>query len=448
MNRIWIPQPVHMVLNRLEQAGFAAYIVGGCVRDSLHGLCPHDWDVCTAATPAQMHQILQDFALYDTGLPHGTITAVIEHMPIEITTFRTEGNYSDGRRPDTVTFVTDITLDLSRRDFTINAMAYSPLHGICDPFDGQADLAKGILRCVGDADIRFTEDGLRILRALRFAAVYGFTIAPQTAQALHRQANRLTQIAAERLQKELLRLLCGAYVGTVLREYRDIIACFCPEISPMFDFAQYNAHHLYDVWEHTIRAVEQIPATPVLRMAMLLHDAGKPATFTKDENGVGHFYGHPKISAQIAKQLLSRLRFPKQMQEEIVLLVDYHDRPLADNPRLLRRQLSRIGEHAIRQLLAVKKADCVGQGTHRNHIRNLLETEALLNQVLQENICYQPNRLAVNGYDLMTLGLQGKQIGEMQRTLFAYVLENPQDNQKTTLLCLAKQALERNYNTL
>ncbi len=443
MNNISLPCAVAEILDRLEGAGFATYVVGGCVRDQLRGQPPHDWDVCTAATPAQMHAVLSDMRLIDTGLQHGTVTAISDGMPIEITTFRTESGYSDGRRPDKVQFIDDVTQDLARRDFTIGAMAYSPTRGLCDPFGGQQDLAQNTLRCVGDADARFTEDALRILRALRFAATDGFQITPETASSLHRQAPHLSQIAPERLREELLRLLCGRFAGQVLRTFRAILTPICPELAAMFDFQQHNAHHLFDVWEHTVRMVEQIPALPVLRMAALLHDSGKPASFTMGTNGVGHFYGHAKESVVLAELLLTRLRFPNQLQADILFLVEQHDRPLGDNPRLIRRRLSRIGEHRFRQLLAVKKADCVGQGTHRENITGLLETETLLEQVLEYENCTQPVQLAVNGNHMLTLGLQGADIGKMLRLLFAHVLEKPEDNDPQILLNFAQHALER-----
>ncbi len=444
MNPISLPRAVAVILDKLERAGFATYVVGGCVRDQLRGQTPHDWDVCTAATPAQMHAVLTDTRLVDTGLQHGTVTAIVDGLPIEITTFRTESEYSDGRRPDAVQFITDVTQDLARRDFTIGAMAYSPTRGLCDPFGGQQDLAQNTLRCVGDADTRFTEDALRILRALRFAATDGFQITSDTVSALHRQAPRLAHMAPERLREELLRLLCGRFAGQVLRTFRKILAVICPELAAMFDFQQHNAHHLFDVWEHTVRMVEQVPAVPVLRMAALLHDSGKPASFTMGTNGVGHFYGHAKESLVLAAQLLPRLRFPNALQADILFLVEQHDRPMGDSPRLIRRRLSRIGEPRFRQLLAIKKADCVGQGTHPENIRALLETELLLEQVLEYEHCTQPVQLAVNGNHMLALGLQGAAIGNMLQLLFAHVLEKPEDNHPQILLHLAQHAIERN----
>ena len=272
-----LPEHAAHAIRRLERAGFEAWAVGGCVRDSLRGVPPHDWDLCTSASPAQMQAVFADARVLTTGLKHGTLTVLTDGGPLEITTYRTEGGYSDGRHPDGVRFVTDIREDLARRDFTVGAMAWHPERGLCDPFGGQTDLKNGVLRAVGDADTRFQEDALRILRGLRFASKLGFAIEPETAAAMRRQVHRLDCIAAERIREELTGLLCGRYVQRTLMAYADLITSALPELAPMQGCQQQNPHHLYDVWEHTVRAVGQVPAEPVLRWAMLLHDSGKPA---------------------------------------------------------------------------------------------------------------------------------------------------------------------------
>lgn len=436
-----LPTPVIEVLQRLEHAGFAAYVVGGCVRDALLGVTPHDYDICTAAPPAAVGQALDGIAVYDTGLKHGTVTAVYNHMPIEITTFRTESQYSDCRRPDSVQFVDDITLDLARRDFTICAMAYSPAHGFCDPFHGQQDLQAGILRCVGSADLRFTEDALRILRGMRFMAQLGLKAEPMTALAMQQQMSRLQHISAERIFAELTRMLCQPHIGYVLRQYACILFYILPELAPMWHLDQQNPHHKYDVWEHTVRAVEQVPPESVLRLAMLLHDAGKPATKTIDAQGIGHFYNHPKISHQITDAILTRLRCDNETKAAVLDLVLRHDRPLGDNPRQIRRTLAKIGQLRFRQLLMIKKGDCVGQGTSPTRIGALLETEALLNEAVQS--CFSLRGLAVNGRDMLELGLTGEQVGQMLQSLFAHVIEQPKDNTREQLLAYAQRQLEK-----
>lgn len=445
MRKITPPAPARRALDALEAAGFPAYLVGGCVRDSLRGLPPHDWDICTAATPAQTRAALEDeFSVFDTGLQHGTVTAVRAHVHLEITTFRTEGAYADGRRPDTVTFVRRVEDDLSRRDFTVNAMAWSPSRGLVDPCGGRADLDAGILRCVGDADLRLQEDALRIVRALRFAARTGFVIADGTVQAMRRHAALLDRISCERLCGELSLMLCGRYAGRVLRAYPDILAQFCPELRPMFGFDQHNPHHLYDVWEHTVRAVEAVPDDLTLRLAALLHDSGKPPAFTRDARGVGHFYGHPAVSVTLARQMLTRLRFDHETRENVCTLVEYHDRPFGPDASRLRRRLSRLGEAQVRRMLMLKKADCVGQETHPENIAALCRLEALLGVILAEAQCVTLAQLAVNGHDLLALGMRGREIGRTLRALLAHVLQHPDDNQKAHLLTLARQMPDEN----
>ena len=271
-----LPEHAAHAIRRLERAGFEAWAVGGCVRDSLRGVEPHDWDLCTSASPAQMQAVFADARVLTTGLRHGTLTVLTDGGPLEITTYRTEGGYSDGRHPDGVRFVTDIREDLARRDFTVGAMAWHPERGLCDPFGGQTDLKNGVLRAVGDADTRFQEDALRILRGLRFASKLGFAIEPETAAAMRRQVHRLDCIAAERIREELTGLLCGRYVQRTLMAYADLITSALPELAPMQGCQQQNPHHLYDVWEHTVRAVGQVPAEPVLRWAMLCTTAASP----------------------------------------------------------------------------------------------------------------------------------------------------------------------------
>lgn len=440
MTRIKLPEAVARAIADLENAGYPAYAVGGCVRDGLRGIPPHDWDICTAARPEQTRAALADgFSVLDTGLKHGTVTAVRDHLHIEITTYRVEGSYTDGRRPDEVVFVDSIEEDLARRDFTVGAIAYSPSRGLCDPFGGQKDLAAGILRCVGDPDARFLEDALRIARAMRLSSEHGFKIEADTAAAMRRNMRALDQIARERLYTELTRLLCGRYAGRVLRRDRDVIAQILPELQPMFDLSQQNRHHNYDVWEHTVRAVEQVPGTPLLRWAMLLHDSGKPACKTVDELGIGHFKGHPKVSRAVADSITRRLKFSGELRQNVLLLVEQHDVPLAETPKMLRRRLAQMGEDRVRDLLSIKKGDVIGQGTGPQDIAWLAGMERMLCEVLRENQCFSLKQLAANGCDMMALGLRGSQIGGMLNALLHHVLDHPQDNEKQTLLALARR---------
>ena len=436
-----LPEHAARAIAQLEQAGFEAWAVGGCVRDSLRGAEPHDWDLCTSAFPAEMQAVFADERVLTTGLKHGTLTVLTPDGPLEITTYRTEGGYSDGRHPDGVHFVRDIREDLSRRDFTVGAMAWHPERGLCDPFGGRKDLENGVLRAVGDADTRFEEDALRILRGLRFAAKLGFAIEPETVSAMRRQVKRLDCIAAERIRDELTGLLCGRYVQRTLMQYADLIAAALPELAPMQGCQQQNAHHLYDVWEHTVRAVGQVPAVPALRWAMLLHDSGKPACKTVDEQGVGHFRGHPKASLALSRELLPRLRFSSTDTERILLLVERHDAPLGDTEKLVRRSLSRIGEARFRDLLAVKKGDAVGQGTSRDSVAQLWRTEELLNRVLAQEQCFSLRQLEVNGRDMQSLGLCGAAIGEMLQYLLDAVIDGQTANEREALLALAQERM-------
>lgn len=308
---IAIPQNVLDILRALNERGHEAYVVGGCVRDSLLGRTPTDWDVTTSALPeetAGIFDALGGYTVAKTGLAHGTLTIIKEHCPVEITTYRVDGAYSDARHPDAVRFTRSLREDLSRRDFTINAMAYHPDVGLVDYFSGRADLEARRICCVGDPDKRFGEDALRILRALRFASVLEFSLEKMTGESLHRQAFLLRQIAAERIAAEMNKLLCGPATFPVLMEYPDVFEVILPELSPMRDHPQYNAYHKYDIYEHTMRAVQAAPPLSVLRWVLLLHDSGKPSCFTRDAEGVGHFYGHPAVSAQITGEVLRRMK--------------------------------------------------------------------------------------------------------------------------------------------
>ena len=431
---IVIPAPAQQVLEQLHSSGFAAFVVGGCVRDSLLGRAPGDWDITTAARPEQVHEALAGLTVLDTGLKHGTVTAVVDGHRLEITTFRTEGTYSDHRRPDSVTFANTIQEDLSRRDFTVNAMAFSPKTGLIDPFGGQNDLKNGVLRAVGDPEKRFDEDALRILRGLRFAARLGFVIEEQTARAMFAQKHLLTELAVERVQAELLPLLCAPGAVTVLRQYREIFAVILPEIIPMFDFDQQNKHHLYDVWEHTLHTLEHIAPQHDLRLVMLLHDCGKPARFTVDFRGDGHFYGHAYESAHRAEAALTRLRCEKDLIQRVTRLIAFHDHDILNSEKSLLRWLRKIGERDLRDLLAIKIADNLGQHPRYLRVDRFKATLTSLDALLQKQPCFDRSGLAVTGRDLLALGLQGPEIGAALDKLVEAVIEGRVPNEKERLL--------------
>ena len=438
-----IPKSVQEVLEILTAAGHEAWCVGGCVRDTLLGRTPEDWDVTTSALPEETMALFGRRAL-PTGLRHGTVTVRTAQGGVEVTTFRCDGTYHDHRRPDAVTFTRSLEEDLKRRDFTVNAMALGLDEAIRDPFCGRDDLAAGILRCVGEPDKRFDEDALRILRALRFSAVLGFAIEEKTAAGIHRNQGLLNDIAAERIQVELLKLLCGKNVLSVLRAYPDVIGVFWPEVLPMVGFDQRNHHHCYDVWEHTIHAVAAVPPEPELRCAALLHDIGKPATFTVDENGVGHFRGHAAVSEELADGMLRRLKCATDFRETVVRLVEWHDRDIPRTDKAVRRALGKLGERDLRRLIALKRADNLAQSpTYFGRQRELDKGEAILNRLLAEDACFSLKQLAVNGKDLTEMGLSGPIVGQVLNTLLNWVIDGDVPNEREALL---KTAAELHLN--
>ena len=438
---VTMPAGAAFVLQRLKENGFQGYVVGGCVRDSLLGRAPKDWDICTDALPEEMQRVFRDQHVIETGLKHGTLTVMYDHEPYEVTTFRVDGEYTDHRHPDEVRFVKNVVDDLARRDFTVNAMAWNPQSGLVDAFGGQEDLRAGVIRCVGEADRRFGEDALRIMRALRFASVYGFDIEAETAAAVHLLKDTLRDVAAERIRVELAKLLCGQGAGKMLREYADVFFAILPQLAPMHGFDQRTPYHAYDVWEHTVRAVENAPSTETLRLTLLLHDAGKPAAFTVDEQGVGHAHGHHRLSAEIAAEVLAYLRLDNATRDRILMLVEHHDWPLSTERTLLKRRLNRLGEEALYQLIEVQRADALGKGTEAaaDVEARTEELRLALTALLAERPCVTLRDMAVNGRDLMAEGIaHGRQLGETLNWLLAEVLNERLPNEREALLSAAR----------
>ena len=435
-----IPERVMQILEKLESAGYEAWCVGGAVRDILLGREPGDWDVTTNALPQAVLELFAPHAV-PTGLQHGTVT-VGGGRGVEITTYRRDGEYLDNRRPESVEFTSSLQEDLARRDFTINAIAMDRRGNLSDPWGGRDDLAAGIIRAVGEPALRFGEDALRIMRGLRFASRLGFAIEQQTSEAIHRCAPLLKNIAVERLNVEMTGLLCGDHAARVLLEYPDVLGVFMPEILPCVGFDQKSKYHIYDVWEHTARAVESVENDPVLRWTMLLHDLGKPDTFSVDENGTGHFYGHFRESVVKAKAIMERLRFDNRSKQQILTLVERHDSILALTDRAVRRNLSRYGEETLRLLLKVKRADNL---THAPEYRGRMELidqwEQLLNVELASGNCFSLAQLAVKGNDLMAIGIQGKTIGETLNELLSQVIDEKLPNDKAVLIEYVKEKL-------
>ncbi len=433
-----LPEKVLYCLNALERAGFEAYVVGGCVRDALLGLTPHDYDMCTSATPEQIAQVFSSHRLVRSGEIHGTIGVILEDEVFEITTFRTEGGYSDSRHPDWVEFVTDLNADLARRDFTVNAMAYAPDWGYIDPWGGQRDLHHRILRTVGDGAVRFQEDPLRILRGVRFAVCYGLTPDPSTQKAMLDQAYLMDNLARERVFSELCKLIVRVNAQDLLR-YAPIITQVIPELEASVGFDQHSPHHAHDVYTHIALTVQSVPDELPLRLAALLHDAGKPQVFSQDETGRGHFYEHAKVSARIAEQVLLRLKAPTALCSQVVFLVERHMTPLEPERKLLLRRLSAYGEEGVRWLLSLQRADFCSKGVDNGEAAYFDQIETLLNEICAEAPCLTAKDLAVHGDDLLSLGLEpGPHIGEGMRFLLQQVLDDILPNTREALMDAAR----------
>ncbi|MCC8155919.1 MAG: HD domain-containing protein [Oscillospiraceae bacterium] len=431
-----LPRQVEQALARLSATGYDAYIVGGCVRDGLMGVPPGDYDIASNARPEEVARVFADARVIETGAKHGTVTVRIDGMPLEITTFRHDGAYSDGRRPDAVTFVPDVTEDLFRRDFTVNAMAYRPERGLLDPCGGREDIAARVIRCVGAPETRFREDALRILRALRFAAVLDFSIEPETARALCACRALLSHVSAERCAAELCKLLCGRAVRRVLLEYTDVLGVVLPELLPMQGFQQHSPYHIYDVLEHSAASVEHIPAIPVLRLAALLHDVGKPETFSQDADGTGHFYDHARRSAVLADAALGRLRLDNATRERVVTLIRWHDVPLTDTDKAVRRMLAKLSPEVFFQLLALKRADNAAKcPTLQERFAFYDRVEARAKDILARQDCFSLKRLAVNGDDLIAAGMRpGRAVGAALQGLLNAVMDGRVANERAALL--------------
>lgn len=437
-----LPQKVRVILDTLTAAGFEAYAVGGCIRDSILGKKPKDWDITTSAKPDQVKALFPK--TIDTGILHGTVTVLMGREGFEVTTYRIDGKYEDSRHPTEVTFTPNLFEDLKRRDFTINAMAYSHTDGLVDAFDGIGDLRRGVVHCVGDARQRFGEDALRMMRAVRFAAQLGFTIEEETYAAICAMSSDLSRISAERISAELLSLLLSNHPQEMRTLYQTgITGVILPEFDAMMVTEQNNPHHRYTVGEHTIRALCCTEADKVLRLTMLLHDVAKPVCRTTDENGIHHFHGHPKCGCEMARKILRRLKFDNDTIARVCRLVAGHD----DNPPLteksIRRAIVRIGTSAYPDIFAVKRADILAQSEWKRtqKLEYLSQYEAYYHRIKAAGQCLTLKELAVNGSDLIALGIpQGQEIGQVLKALFEIVLEDPSKNTKEYLLAQINRA--------
>ncbi len=442
MKAMFLPENVLNCMQLLQREHFKAYAVGGCVRDALLGLKPHDYDLCTDATTEDMVRLFADYTLVRSGEKHGTIGVVVDGDVIEITTFRTEGGYRDSRHPDWVKFVSNVEEDLARRDFTVNAMAYNPSQGYVDPFGGEEDLKNGILRTVGNPTERFSEDALRILRGVRFAVRYCLTVDPETRAAMENLAPTMEKLAKERIFDELCKLL-PLVTAEDLLTFAPILTAVLPELAPCVGFLQHNPHHLYDVYTHTAHVVESTSPSLTLRWAALLHDCGKPETFFLDENGRGHFHGHAQAGAKMAEDALLRLKAPNALRERVVFLIEQHMTTLSPDKRVLRRWLGKHGKDAIFELLALQEADFCSKGVvGETDTFELLPK--LLDVVLAEQACLQIKDLQADGRDLQAIGFPA---GPLMGKCLAYLLEQVQDenisNEKDALLASAADFLAK-----
>ncbi|MBE5933597.1 MAG: CCA tRNA nucleotidyltransferase [Lachnospiraceae bacterium] len=448
MDRLHMPAGAEYIIDQLNKNGYEAYIVGGCVRDSLLGKKPNDWDITTSATPYQVKEIFR--RTIDTGIQHGTVTVMLDRRShdyaFEVTTYRVDGKYEDHRRPTEVTFTACLEEDLKRRDFTINAMAYNHEKGVVDIFGGQQDLANGIIRAVGVAEERFEEDALRILRAVRFAAQLGFEIDQQTSKAMTKLAENLRFISAERIQVELTKLITSKHPDRLVEAYNlGITKVVLPEFDAMMETNQDNPHHLYNVGIHTIKVMENVPPTQILRYTALLHDVAKPITKTLDEDGVGHFYGHQAKGADMAKDILKRLKLDNHTIDETCLLIREHDFSLhGTNIRTFRRFLNRLGIERFEDFLTIKKADMVGQSDYNKDVRQgyVDDMIAMYEQVKEENQCIKMSDMAIKGKDLIDMGISpGKEMGNILKALFEKVLDDPELNNKEKLIKLVEEKM-------
>ena len=437
---MFLPEKVKKIISMLEESGFEAFVVGGCVRDSLLGKEPTDYDITTSALPEETKEVFKNEHVIETGIKHGTVTVLMEGEPFEITTFRIDENYLDNRRPEKVLFTRSLEEDLARRDFTINAMAYSEKTGIIDVFGGVSDLEHGIIKTVGEADTRFNEDALRIMRVLRFSSVLGFEIEEKTAFSVFKNRKLLKNISAERIFSELKKLICGKDAQKVLFEHCEAVFEIIPELSVLKGFDQHHFRHHLDAFEHTLAVLENVPPVPELRLAALFHDIGKPFCQSFDENGTGHYYGHAQKSAEIAETVLRRLKADSETIKTVCELVRRHENRFEPTPKSVKRLLGKIGTELFEKLLVLMEADEMGKREEFRLSKSVFEEFRIIEkEIIGKNECFMLKDLAINGKDLISEGFEpGKKIGEVLETLLEKVIEGEVKNEKAELLFIAK----------
>lgn len=435
------PGYVNTALRLLEQSGFDAFAVGGCIRDSIMGKEPNDWDMTTSSAPDETIMVFKDFRVIPTGIKHGTVTVIIEGNPLEITTMRIDGEYRDNRRPDNVIFTKNIEKDLSRRDFTVNAIAYSPMIGLIDPFGGTQDIDAGIIRCVGNPDRRFEEDALRIIRALRFASVLDFTIEDKTAESIMRNKHLLGNVAVERVRVELVKLLQGVGVERILNEFKDVFFDIIPELRALDGFPQNTPYHIYNVWEHTVKVVSGVKNTPELRIAALLHDIAKPQKFHPDEKGIAHFKGHPELSAEMSLEILKRMRFSNAEIETICKIITLHDTRPDGSRSKIAHLCSDYSPEIVRLTLDLMRGDAAGKNPlyYNEDILSYELAEKQIDDIEMNSLCLNVTDLDIDGRDISNLGYKGREIGTILHRLLEHVIDEKINNKKDDLLAAAKK---------
>ncbi len=416
-------------IDLLKSNGFEAFLIGGSVRDYIMGLPIGDIDITTNATPQQVKKVFKDFRVIETGIKHGTVTVLIDNEPLEITTYRSEGTYSDNRHPDEVIFSEKLSDDVVRRDFTMNAIAFDFSEGFCDIVGGMDDIKNHTIRCIGNAETRFREDALRILRALRFSSILGFTIEENTKNAIHKCKDLLKNISAERIREEFTKLICGKNVYNVLQEFSDVITVFIPEIKPCIGFEQKNRHHCYDVYTHILKAVEKSRPNAVIRLSLFFHDIGKPIVAHFDEKGEQHYYGHPKKSAELTESIMTRLRFDNETKNKVVTLVALHDSPIMVNNNIypdkkrLKKIMSKIGKDMIFDLIHIKYCDNSAQNPEYFRGENFYKaTYSIIDEIINQQECFSIKDLKINGNDLISMGFKGKEIGKLLEKVLECVI--------------------------
>lgn len=433
---IRLPEKVHKIIETLMAAGCEAYAVGGCIRDSVLGRIPNDWDITTSAKPEKIKQLFS--RTIDTGIKHGTVTVMMDREGFEVTTYRIDGEYEDGRHPKEVTFTADLEEDLKRRDFTINAMAYNEQTGLVDLYGGLQDIDRGMIRCVGEARERFTEDALRMLRAVRFSAQLGYQIERDTKKAIQELSPSLRRISAERIQAELVKLVVSDHPDYLRTAYETgITAQFFPEFDLCMETKQNNPHHCYRVGEHILHSMMQVEPDKILRLGMLFHDIGKPQTLTVDAEGITQNKRHAEVGEQMTMQILRRLKFDNDTIRKVTKIVRFHDQEVGASPGAVRRAVNRTGEDIFRMLFSVKRADILAQSDYlrKEKLEKLSYIQVLYEEICQKHECMNLKDLAVTGTDLIALGIPpGKEIGRILNQLLEIVLEDPERNTKEELL--------------